>query len=393
MTCNDSAGRWREDAARGQLKLVDALRILVFKTDPALFDRLDFEDDESLLDPLLFAYFTDPAPAQPLAQLLYARIPPERRPASIEVHSDTSGSVFLPGLGELCTGGGARGLELRGEPNLACWADGRVVAGAWRAAEKIPGTAIEITSGAHPLLARFLVADDGAAVEVGEVCRQYIPHVHRACALLRDDCPAVWNDIAAVTRRIVLFRGDLPNSFATLSAHGAIFCNVTTAIDEVFFLEDIAHQAGHVLFNALTVEKEALFTVDPSTTIDSFGAEASHARTLYAAVHGLFTYTTIGEVLSACCDCVTGRKAHELLGRLGMILQKFESDIALLDRPALYTPSGLLWWQYFDGVFRRLHACHAARVGFFDYSNQPYVFSYELFAERNPLLVMEAAAR
>jgi hypothetical protein len=197
----------------------------------------------------------------------------------------------------------------------------------------------------------------------------------------------VWDDIAATTRRIVLYRSDVPNSFATLSAHGAIFCNVTTAIDEVFFLEDIAHQGGHVLFNALTLEKECLFTVDPLTLINDFSDSEAEARSLYAAVHGLFTYTTIGETLSACLDrraFTAGRQTHELLGRLGLILHKFEADLALLDRPALFTRTGRRWWRHFTAVYRRLHDRHAARVASFDYSNQPYVFSYPRFAARNP---------
>ena len=111
MTRQSSDWR-RKGAARGQQKLVDTLRLLVFKTAPDLFDRLDFDDDESFLDPLLFAYFTDPAPAQPLAQLLYARIPPQHRPASIELRSDTNGRILLPGLGELCIDDADRVVEL-----------------------------------------------------------------------------------------------------------------------------------------------------------------------------------------------------------------------------------------------------------------------------------------
>jgi hypothetical protein len=43
-----------------QTALADTVRALVYKSDPSLFERLDFEDDHTFLEPTLFAYFTAP---------------------------------------------------------------------------------------------------------------------------------------------------------------------------------------------------------------------------------------------------------------------------------------------------------------------------------------------
>lgn len=394
MTRKEPDDWWREGVARGQHKLADTLRLLVLKTAPALFDQLDFDDDEIFLDPLLFAYFTDPAPEQSLTHLLCSRILPECRPAVFRLRCDADGRVYLPGIGEWCIAGAGREVELSIDTTSASFSwqvDGRPMPVEWRTPDLIPGTAIEVMRSSHSLFRRFFVDEAGvpAAIETAKASADHIPHLQRACILLRQYCPDLWSAIAATTRRFVLYRSSVPNSFATLSAHGAIFCNVTTAIDEVFFLEDVAHQAGHVLFNALTLEKERFFMVDPLMPFGGDSYEAVEVRTLYAAVHGLFTYTTIGEALSACYERTAfapARKSHELLGRLGLILRKFESDLSLLDRPELYSNDGKRCWRYFTNVYRRLHNRYGAQTSLFDYSNQPYVFSYPLFAEQNPRL-------
>jgi hypothetical protein len=318
--------------ARSQRRLADIQRLLIYKTSPSLFDRLDFEDDRVFLDPLLFAWFTDSTRSEPPTALLN----PSGRPESLG----------------------------------------------------IPGTAIEVLTDRHPLLDRFFVDDEGnpQEIEVAETTRVHYRHLTRAFALLHRYCPEFREEVAFVTRYIMLYRGKLPNSFATLSAHGAVFFNITEDHDEVFFLDDIAHQCGHVLFNAFTLEKERFLARDPMTPLTALGGPPGETRTLYSAFHGLFTYTCIGPVLSTCLErqAFDDRQAHEALGRLGFILRKFRIDLALLNQRSVFTPRGWRCYRIFAAVYRDLQMRYGPLVDPLDYANQPYVFNYRRFAERNP---------
>ena len=378
----------REGLARGQRRLADTVRLLIYKADPDLFGLLDYEDDDSFLDPLLFACFTDPAPALKLPQLLAARILPRTR---ISVQTDADGRVVLPGLGELETGLQRATIEiewdaLSGEPR--CHLGGDNAPALFRRSLHIAGTNIEVINHRQPLFDRFFVEAGGTldAIELTAATYRHYGHVVSAFDLLRAHCPELADEIIAATRLVVLYQGEQPNSFATLSAHGAIFLNVNGAIDEVCFVEDIAHQAGHVLFNALTLAKERFLLIGPDTPLGVPHGNDRESRTVYSAFHGMFTYVTIGQALSTLLEryVFDARQAHEALGRLGLVLCKFDFDIALLDRAEFWTPLGRRCWRHFESIFADLQARYAPLTQGFDYSNQPYVFDYHLFAELNP---------
>jgi hypothetical protein len=389
----------REGLARGQRKLAQAIRLLVYKAEPALFDLLDYEDDDCFLDPLLFAYFTNPAPKITLPQLLVGRIAPARRPAIIEAHSDAVGKVCLPGIGWLQSGLPNAAVPLawnQASGEFWCKPAGKARRCDVRAPRFVPQTGCEIEDRRQPLFDRFY-AEGGCspdAVQINGVSHHHVVHLIKACALLRQHCPELADGLLSVTRRIVLYRSEQPYSFATLSAHGAIFVNVTSTIDEVFFVEDLAHQAAHVMFNALTLEKKRYLLIDPDTPLVSSHGNAREARTLYAAYHGLFTYVIIGRALAALLErsVWAGRQEHELIGRLGIILRKFAIDLALLDRPGLFTSVGRRSLQYFADIYGRLHERFGSQAKNFDYRNQPYIFDYARFAERNPAALRDSPA-
>ena len=65
-----------------------------------------------------------------------------------------------------------------------------------------------------------------------------------------------------------MFRTDPKNtnSFATIKAHGMAFFNVyQDEYDEVFFVDDIAHQTGHIIFNVMIYESNRFFKKDKNT--------------------------------------------------------------------------------------------------------------------------------
>ena len=99
----------------------------------------------------------------------------------------------------------------------------------------------------------------------------------------------------------------------------------------------------------------------------------------------MFTYTLICRVLTKVLDAgvLPERQAHEILGRLGLILRKFAYDLRLLSLPNVYTLAGHRCHEAFDLEYQYFRARYGAMVDGFAYDNQPYAFDYACFVERN----------
>src|SRR5438045_4073317 len=101
-----------EGLTAGQSQLADRTRTLLSKLAPGVAERLDFGDDETFLEPLLFAYFIDPDPVVELEQILFGYLPESARPAEIPVYADRFGVIELPRIGYLRTNAANRRLRL-----------------------------------------------------------------------------------------------------------------------------------------------------------------------------------------------------------------------------------------------------------------------------------------
>ena len=382
---------WRKrGTALGQQRLADAIRRLIFQKDEFLFDRLEFADDLQFLHPTLFAFFTDPSPYIELPQVLYGLMPPSRRPATVRIWTDAAGRASLGPFGDIETALPDAivdfGRNGDGKP-YRCYATTTPVPFRLRSPLIVPGTRIEITTDVDPLFYRFFDWPHGpsANTEAVRVPRKRVSHLLVALALIQTHCPSVWAEIATFARMIVLYRAARPNSFAARSAHGAIFCNVADNDDEIALLEDVAHQAAHVIFNAFSHEPMRVFVIDPETSMHLLCDDPLDLRSVNAAFHAQFTYTLICRVLTKIYDArvLPERQAHELLARLGLILRKFEFDLTRLALPDAFTLAGRRCREAFIAEYQYFQACYSALVDGFAYDNQPYAFNYACFVERN----------
>ena len=381
---------WRKRGATlGQRRLADTIRRLIYQADKSLFDRLDFANDALFLQPLLFGYFTDPTAAVGLPQILYGTVPYRDRPSVIQISTDAAGRAQLGSFADIETALPSATLDFgrRSDGSYCCSRGTVALPFRMRAPLIVPGTQIEVTTDVHPLFHRFFDQPgarmtDAQLVRVPQGC---ISHLLMALGLMQTHCQAVWAEIAAFTQLIVLYRAAEPNSFAAKSAHGAIFCNVGTDDDEIALLEDVAHQAAHVIFNAFSHDPMRLIVIDPDTPMNLLCDEELDTRPINAAFHALFTYTLICRVLTKVLDAgvLLERQTHEILGRLGLIFRKFDYDLRILTLPSAYTLAGRRCHEAFDLEYQHFRARYGALVDGFGYDNQPYAFDYACFVARN----------
>lgn len=208
-----------------------------------------------------------------------------------------------------------------------------------------------------------------------------------ALEVLRRVAPLLHECLTAVVRRVFVFASAEGDSFAAPSAHGAVFLRPGADADEVFFIEDLAHQGGHVLLSAMTVDRSLYLATDPDTPLSDLTGERDEDRTVYVAFHGVFTECLICIALNACllAGVFEGRRRHELVGRLSFAMRRLQLDLPPLRRSGVMTDQGAAmvesFGEVFDGIFARIGDSLVAC----DLSNQPYTFSYGRFAARNPV--------
>ncbi|MAB89888.1 MAG: hypothetical protein CMJ90_10570 [Planctomycetes bacterium] len=212
--------------------------------------------------------------------------------------------------------------------------------------------------------------------------------VDTAFQVLARVTPLLHECLTAVIRRVIVFASEEGDSFASPSAHGAVFLRPPPDADEVFFIEDLAHQGGHVMLTAITVDRDAYFAMDSERSLADLAGEPDDGRTVYVAFHGLFTESLICIALHACLEAGAfgGRQRHEAIGRLSFAMRRMQLDLPALQQDGVMTARGAAMVRSMGDVFDAIFARVGRQITACDLSNQPYTFSYERFVEQNAVV-------
>jgi HEXXH motif-containing protein len=357
---------------------------------PELFARLRRSDDRTFLEPLLFAYLTGADEVLAPEQLVLSSLE-HGETMTVPVVANERGVVSVPGIGDWSTDRANARLQLRwagnGRVSSLASTDGPVVS-QFEPPVWIMGRDIDVCRYPHPLLTRLYVDDDGLVVtpEVSEVIARHASQLARAFTILSEVFEEYAAIVRAVTRRVMLFHGPAPNSFASLAAHGMVFLNTRPEDDEVFFVEDLLHQCGHVVFNAATPDQQRLFSIDPNTPIGAHTGVDDDTRSIYVLLHGVFTEAAMVDGMDRCleADVFPSRQRHELQGRLAYALRRFAADLRYLLSAGVLAREGAALVAAlvatYEDVSQRRRDLATLRL-----SNQPYAFGYGEFVLLNPL--------
>jgi hypothetical protein len=345
-------------------------------------------DDRLHLEPLLFTHCALRARDRHLWQICFGYADPASRPATLRVRTNRDGVICLPRLGYLATNRPDRELELEWDgvsQTVALFSRRQPVPHEFLPLRNVEATSIDFGCHAHPLLAH-LTGESGSTTP--RLAQAHGAYVDRAFAIVRQVYPGYAEAIAAATSRLVLFRNAKRNSFADLSCFGTAFLNVTEPEpDEVFFVEDIVHQCGHILFSALTHNTDDILAVPAATSLKDQTRNDFETRTIYTTLHGLFTEAAMSLCLDRCLrlDVFSGRQRHECRGRLGYIFLRFYHDLVGMRERSLYTDKGNHLYGWLCDIFRDIYARQGEQLRELDLSDQPYTFSFDVFERRNPL--------
>ncbi len=391
-----------EKTQAGKTKLIDNIKILLYKEDNNIFDVINFEDDSVYLDPFFFTVFQNKISIKKDLNLIIFGYSNDQK-SSIKVESDKNGRIYIPNIGWLITDDKFKKFELCKKEKIQLIDEKGICKFEYQPIHFIQNTTIEVLKYHIPLLDQFYFDEHliRINVEIDEITKNQIDHLTKAFHLINKYVPNHFKLIESVTKKVVVFNveDNLRNSFASLSAQGIAFLNAFQKNNnEVFFIDDIAHQTGHIIFNAMIYDIEEFLNVKPDYVVQELknnNGEIVETRDIHVVFHALYTYYTTFICLDAMLEnnVFVDQKKHETIGRIAFYIIKCYTDLLLIDNPInsedkskeYFTEEGLLIYRELKTKWKEIYKKRFEVTSRFDMSNQPYNFTYSKFLELNPL--------
>lgn len=364
-------------------ELINSIKLLLYKENPSILEKINFEDDTIFLEPLLFAYFNskkDNLFSETMLTEIMQGYFVEKEPLLLKESFNNEGIAYVSNLGYF-------------DKNKTK-VDAIYI---------VQNSSIELLI--HPIVhLKTIFRDfnenilDENKIEISkEFSLKYENALTKALQYIKTSNKVHYDLIAQCCKKIVLFKTDLKNtnSFATINAHGIAFFNVYQEnYDEVFFVDDIAHQTGHIIMTTILFERKKYFLIDENQNIGTFTKNKLEYRSFYILFHALYTYYTTFLCLDACLEnnCFNKRQTHEAKGRIGFYLQKCKTDLINFEKTINYhnglqnvlSSEGIEIFKNIANKYFEVLKKHE-EVTLFKYKNQPYNFTYSEFVKLNPL--------
>ena len=365
-------------------ELTNTTKLLIYKENPTLVEKVDFENDNIFLEPLLFAYFNSKKHNLFVTEMLTEIMQGcfvEKEHLQIEHSYNKEGIAYIPNVGYF--------NNEKEKVDDVCI---------------IKNSSIELLI--HPTIHLKHIFKDFNEVNIDEskieisktLCNKYENALSNALLYIKTSNKTHFELIEQCCKKIVLFKTNPKNtnSFATINAHGIAFFNVYQEdYDEVFFVDDIAHQTGHVIMTTILFERKNYFIIDENLNISTITKNKSEYRNFYILFHALYTYYTTVLCLDACIEnnCFNKRQTHEANARIGFYLIKYKSDLLNFKKVVQHyksienvlTDEGISLFQMIANKYIETAKKYDATVSKFDYKNQPYNFTYNYFIKKNPI--------
>ena len=366
-----------------KINIIKNIATLLYKENPSLVEKLDFDNEHVFLEPLLFAYFNtkkDKLFSQNVLYELMQGFCAVKEPLYLNQMFNKVGVAYIPNLGYFDT----KGNKID-EISI------------------IENTSIELILYPIKILNNIFMGFkedviDESLIEVSNALSlNHKAPLTNAFNYIKSSIPKHYDLIEQHCRKILLFKTDPrnTNSFATINAHGIAFLNVYQQdYDEVFFVDDIAHQTGHIILTSILFQRKIYFIIDENLNIASITQNINEYRSFYILIHALYTYYTTLKCLDACIECnnFNNKQIHEAKGRIGFYLKKYKSDLLNLEKVIshfgqinhVFTQEGISLIQAISNAFVEFSSKYASIVRQYDYSNQPYNFTFSEFSKQNP---------
>lgn len=332
---------------QNKIEIVNTIKLLLYKEQVSLFEKLDFEDDDTFLEPLLFSYFNSNKENTSLKGVLEELLQP----------------YFLDKEGRLLNE-----LPLKKDD-------------------------LEIVKEIHPLLGKyFRESARGELInpnpEHNSVWKAHYQQLFDAVTIIKTHLPEFYAEFAFANKKVYLHDNSNILNFTSIETLGMSFFYVIGTDNLIYFIEELIHQGSHNYLYYVIHNRTDFFKIDVDTLImRDYTNQQWDYRTIYGAFHGLFTVTQRVEYFDQLLtkNVFSGREKHELLGRLTDQFERFRTGLESLDFNQIYTEKGIALYNELDTKCEAILKKYVKLRTEFDLSNRNIDFRYTDFCKLNPL--------
>ncbi|MFA6920476.1 MAG: hypothetical protein WC216_01410 [Gallionella sp.] len=386
---------WQNRADKGQGRRALMGRRLVWLRSHAAFAALDFDVDDPFLEPTLVAAaqkspndVTQAMTGYIARQMLHKN----ERFEKLQLFARTNqiGEIILPGLGTVIS-------DVRtSDCNIEIIRSGKNCMATLDCTERpfevvdektLCRGAFRILENNHPLYAEHLAGDDGGQIPHLPVIsdEQLYKILESALELIHvtfQEYSAILNN---TTRAFLLFCRESVNSFASENFHGTCFLSLPAHRSLPYFIEDVLHQAGHVMMGSIFLNWDEVLTEDKHTPISKYVRRQEDRRFLFVVLHAVFTEFSIAEGLLRCLEAgvFDMQDRLEAAGRLAFVLQKFRIDIQNLYAIPSFIGDAVIMRDQLLHSLEDIWARSIPYIATADISGQIYNFDISIYKLRN----------
>jgi len=395
----------------GKINLIHKIKVILFNQHPDIFEEIDFENDRIYTDPFLFAAINSKHKPN-ISELLWGYKHSRFKENYTEVFTDNLGMFYISNVGYFQTKLSCSQLSINQREEKYHIKDehGNEIEFSHSPLFFIHDN-IELVLQPFWLLNEHFYDGHGNIVniEISRITERNTHHLKRAFAIIKDVSPEFCYLLNICIKKIVIFKSNTydlheteiveRNSFATLSVHGCAFFNAfRESFNEIFFLEDIAHQSAHAILINFLEGRTDIFNINQDTVVDVIVDDSSgyvENRTLYVLFHALYTYYWIMKVLFDCYQSKSfntcSEKEHEIIGRLYFAMVKFRFDYELITQMnssnKFLKRRGKKIVFEINKLYNQINTILANELNGLSLDGQPYNFDFDIFKRNNTRLI------
>lgn len=350
-------------------KLIETIQLLLYKENPTLLEKIDFEDDNIFLEPLLFAYFNskkDNLFSKDLLTEIMQGYFIEKESLLLKESFNNEGIAYVPNLGYFDKQGNKTDDILKID-------------------------AFEIVKTNHPLLEKYFYEFyKGHIVNANPIHNSVWKENHnegeQAILIMKEHLTEFYNELVFANKRIYMHDNPKILNFTSIETIGMLNFYVLGKNNLIYFIEEIIHQASHNYLYYVMFNKEDFFKIDSLNTVmrDLTNQDWDY-RNLYGAYHGLYTVTRRVECFDVLIsnNVFSGREKHELLGRMTDMFPRFQTGLELLDLDKVFTEKGKNLYNDLTEKCQSILLKYKKIISEFDLSHRDLDFRYNEFCLTN----------
>ena len=367
--------------------IINNTKLLIYKENSLLFDRLRFDDDETFLEPLLFCYFYSKKntfySVAILEQLMQGYFI-NKGDVKIEKILNDDQLAYIPNMGYY-TNSVKKDSVIKTEDIY-----------------NINHSKIGLIKNFSPILDVIFQSivknyEKEEIIEFNSICSdKNITFLKNAFKFIEIASPEYYNYIKMCCKNILMFKSNPEhfNSFATINAHGIAFLNVYQEnYNEVFFVDDLAHQTGHIIMNTFWFDKKKHFLIDENFEIKICTDNPKEYRSFFILFHALYTYYASVSCLENCIDkdFFDDDQNKEAIARIGFYERKYRYDLECFAKVCehfkgidnvIKEDSKVLYSQI-NKKFLQLEKRWIKVISPMSFTNQSYNFDFTKFKKEN----------